>query len=253
MNSFGGADARALYIIALLFPVYPTYRLLGTVLPMYQGDTIGIFSLTILSNTVVAGSLYPLIIALSNIFRRRIGLPMVFGKLVRWDVVTNEYGILLQTPDGFVFRGLDLDALRMYLNWRDCSLAELRENAEQYRRPETLPEEPGEVGDGNIVSDGGIERSDSSNKDQTDHVTTDQSTGITVDDQWGAEAFLDAVDGAYGTTPEDLRDGLDVLVAEDEVWISPGIPFIVPMFAGLVMSLTYGDVLVSLLAAVGLG
>ena len=44
-----------------------------------------------------------------------------------------------------------------------------------------------------------------------------------------------------------------MLVAEDEVWISPGIPFIVPTFVGLVLSLTYGDVLVSLLSMVGLG
>jgi len=74
-----------------------------------------------------------------------------------------------------------------------------------------------------------------------------------IDDPWGAERFLDDIDhSAYGTSPAQLRDGLDVLVEQDEVWISPGIPFLVPMFAGLVVSLTYGDVLFSLLQAVGL-
>jgi len=74
-----------------------------------------------------------------------------------------------------------------------------------------------------------------------------------IDDPWGAERFLDDIDhSAYGTSPQQLRDGLDVLVEQDEVWISPGIPFLVPMFAGLVVSLTYGDVLFSLLQAVGL-
>ena len=66
------------------------------------------------------------------------------------------------------------------------------------------------------------------------------------DDEWGAQAFLDDIEGdAYGTTPEKLRDGLEVLVAEDVVWVSPGLPFIVPMFLGLVVSLVYGDLLVS--------
>ncbi len=46
---------------------------------------------------------------------------------------------------------------------------------------------------------------------------------------------------AYGTTPEKLRDGLQVVASQDEVWISPGIPFIVPMFVGTVIAFTYGD------------
>ena len=36
-----------------------------------------------------------------------------------------------------------------------------------------------------------------------------------------------------------------MLAAEDVVWISPGLPFIVPMFLGLVVSLVYGDALVA--------
>jgi len=35
------------------------------------------------------------------------------------------------------------------------------------------------------------------------------------------------------------------------VWISPGIPFIVPMFFGLLLSLVYGDVLFTAVAALG--
>jgi preflagellin peptidase FlaK len=36
------------------------------------------------------------------------------------------------------------------------------------------------------------------------------------------------------------------------VWLTPGIPFILPMFAGLVVALTYGDLLFALLSAFGL-
>jgi preflagellin peptidase FlaK len=76
---------------------------------------------------------------------------------------------------------------------------------------------------------------------------------VTRVDWWGAEAFLEDIDGtAYGTTPTKLRGGLDVVAHEDEVWITPGIPFIVPMFVGLVLALTYGDVLFVLLQAAGL-
>jgi preflagellin peptidase FlaK len=44
---------------------------------------------------------------------------------------------------------------------------------------------------------------------------------------------------------EELRGIAD----EDAVWISPGIPFIVPMFVGLLVSLTAGDVLFALMRA----
>jgi preflagellin peptidase FlaK len=74
-----------------------------------------------------------------------------------------------------------------------------------------------------------------------------------VDDPWAAERFLDDIDhGAYGTDAATLRDGLDVVAHEDSVLVSPGMPFVVPMAVGLVVSLTYGDALFALLGAVGL-
>ena len=47
----------------------------------------------------------------------------------------------------------------------------------------------------------------------------------------------------YGTSPGDLREGLDVLTTEERVWITPGIPFLVPLFLGLCLALVYGDLL----------
>jgi preflagellin peptidase FlaK len=76
---------------------------------------------------------------------------------------------------------------------------------------------------------------------------------IDADDPWGAAAFLAAIDSsAYGTTPEQLRAGLDVLAERETVWLTPGLPFIVPMAVGLVVGLLYGDLLYALLAIVGL-
>ena len=45
-------------------------------------------------------------------------------------------------------------------------------------------------------------------------------------------------------------DALRELASYDAVWISPGIPFVVPMFVGLVVALTVGDVLFVLTRAV---
>ncbi|WP_336358584.1 A24 family peptidase [Haloarcula sp. CGMCC 1.6347] len=253
VGGFGGADAKAFMLTAVLFPVYPVYYLSTVALPLQQ-SAIGVFSLTILSNTVLAGIVYPLAVAAGNLARGRFSLAMFIGRPVAAADVTEEYGRLLESPDGFDRGGLDLDALRMYLRWRGCSLADIRADPDHHRRPTSLPAVPNDPGDGSLATDGGDPVADDvegpadrdAGADETDRPAA-------IDDPWGAERFLDDIDhSAYGTSPAQLRDGLDVLAEQDEVWISPGIPFLVPMFAGLIVSLTYGDVLFSLLQAVGL-
>jgi len=252
IGGFGGADAKAFMLVAVLFPVYPVYYLPTVALPLQQ-SAIGVFSLTILSNTVLAGVVYPLAVAAGNLVRGRFSLAMFIGRPVAAATVTEEYGRLLESPDGFDRGGLDLDALRMYLQWRGCSLADIRADPEQHRRPSSLPAVPNDPGDGSLVTDGGDPVAGDVTEPAHDAGADGADRSDAVDDPWGAERFLDDIDhSAYGTSPAQLRDGLDVLVERDEVWISPGIPFLVPMFAGLVVSLTYGDVLFSLLQAVGL-
>ena len=254
IGGFGGADAKAFFIIAVLFPTFPEYNLAeigveGTLatLPVVE-STVGVFSLTILSNTVLAGVFYPVALAAKNAVTGYVSPGMLVAKPVATEDAIDEYGSLLDFPDRgltddlslsglrsyFSWRTLDLDALRMYLQWRGLSFAELLDDPERHRDPNTLPPEPNPPGDGAIVTDGG-------------------EPGEGVGDPWGAEAFLDDIEGsAYGTTPEGLRDGLDALTSEELVWISPGIPFLVPLFFGLVVSFVYGDVLFTLLGAIGL-
>jgi preflagellin peptidase FlaK len=249
IGGFGGADAKAFILIAVLFPVYPTYYLAGVALPLAP-SRVGVFSLTILSNTVLAGVVYPLGVGVSNLARGRFALAMFVGKPVAVERVTEAYGRLLETPDGFTRAGLDLDALRMYLQWRGGSLAGLRADPDTYRHPESLPEEPNPPGDGSFVTDGG--EPSNARRGSPEHSSDGSAPPESSADPWGAEQFLDDIDGsAYGTDPETLRAALELLADADEVWVSPGIPFLVPMFAGLVTALVYGDVLYTLLTAIG--
>jgi len=138
----------------------------------------------------------------------------------------------------------------MYLQYRGLTVEDLRTDPDHYRDPATLPEEPNDPG-GGVVTDGG----DPGAAPAPDAAgqAGDGSGEETYDDPWGAERFLEDIEGsAYGTTPADLREGLDALVAGETVWVSPGIPFLVPLFAGLVVSFTVGDVLFALLGLAGL-
>ena len=239
LGGFGGADAKALMALAVVFPTYPHYLFDGLSLPWFEA-TVGVFSLTILSNTVLVGAVYPAVMALRNAVVGDLSRLMLIGRRVPVASLPERYGRLLERPGGYTRSGMDLDVLRMYLSWRQCSLSELRTDPDRHRDPDSLPGALGDPGDGTVpVADGGEPIDD---------------PGASFDDPWGVEAFFEDIGGPiYGTDPENLRAGLEVVTDSERVWYSPGIPFIVPMFGGLVLSLVAGDVLVWLLTQVGLG
>ncbi|USZ73392.1 A24 family peptidase C-terminal domain-containing protein [Natronosalvus halobius] len=246
-GGFGGADAKALLVLALLFPTYPTYALGSWTLPAVTPQIASAFSLAILTNAVLLGVLVPVVLAIRNAAAGRIAPVMFVGWPIEWTAVSSTHGRLLDAPSGRSLSGLDLDALRMYLRWRGLALEELRTDPETYRDPATLPDEPNPPTDGAVTaevrSDGGSSRVQNSLERDTD-----APSDVEVEDPWGAAAFLEDIDGtAYGTDPETLRDGLEVLVEREVVWVSPGTPFLVPIFAGLVVALVYGDLLLALL------
>ncbi|UTF53961.1 A24 family peptidase C-terminal domain-containing protein [Natronosalvus rutilus] len=246
-GGFGGADAKALLVLALLFPTYPAYEIGSWTLPTVTPEIASAFSLAILTNAVLLGVLIPVVLAIRNAIAGRIAPVMFIGWPVEWTTVSSTHGRLLDAPSGRSLSGLDLDALRMYLRWRGLSLEELRTDPETYRDPASLPDEPNPPTDGAVTAE---VRSDGGSSPVQDSLErdTDASADIEVEDPWGAAAFLEDIDGtAYGTGPETLRDGLEVLTEREAVWISPGTPFLVPIFAGLVVALVYGDLLFTLL------
>ncbi|EMA52253.1 A24 family peptidase [Halococcus thailandensis] len=230
VGAFGGADAKALATLCLLFPFTPLYRPLDSlVVPL--GETSGVFSLTVLTNAALVGGAVPFVLFARNALAGRVGLVGFLGRPVRWRELPETHGRLLARANGLE-AGLDLDALRMYLRWRETTVETLRASPDRSRDPASLPAERPTPGDGAVepLTDGG-ERAD----------------------PWGAAAFLDAVEGsAYGTTPARLRAALDALVRREHLWVTPAIPFLVPLFVGLCLALVYGDLLYAVLGVFGL-
>ena len=261
LGGFGGADAKALMTLAILFPSYPIYAIptAGTDLLLPLAHTpLGAFSLTILTNTVLLAGAYPVFLAVRNLLTGDHARIMAVGQRASSPSFKHRHGRLLETPEGFTRGGLDLDALRMYLRWRDTTLEELRADPDRFRDPASVPapDERHDPGDGALgPAEEGQAATDGGQPEALVEETTgvEQPADVDPDDEWGAEAFLADVGwGAWGTEPEDLRAGLEVLATREAVWYSPGIPFLVPTFLGLVLALTYGDLLFGVLAALGL-
>ncbi len=244
-GGFGGADAKALMVIALLFPTLPTYAVGSWTFPVAP-TPIGSLSFTILTNAVVVGSLF------RWCWRSETLQPG--ESRPSWSSAGRSLGSgadctrdAARDPTGLTRSGLDLDALRMYLRWRGLSLAEIREYSDQYRDPSTLPEQPNPPTDGAVTAevrgDGGRVEVAEDAASALEDAERDETPSY--EDPWGAETFLADIDGsAYGTKPDELRNGLEVLTEAETVWISPGTPFLVPVFVGMVIALVYGDLLI---------
>ncbi len=249
LGAFGGADAKALIAIAVLLPTFPEYAVAGVTLPVVETQ-LGVFSLTVLTNTVLLGLAYPVGLAAVNLLRGERSASMFLARPVATDSLPDRHGRLFEDDEGTTRNGLDLDALRMYLRWRGLTLAELRAAPDDLRDPDSV--------DGTFEpTDGGTHvapRTDGgAHVDPEVEGAPSVSAGTEHDDPWAADRFLEAIEhGAYGTDAETLRGGLEVVAREDRVMVSPGMPFVVPMAIGLVVSLSYGDVLFALLGVVGL-
>jgi preflagellin peptidase FlaK len=279
-GAFGGADAKAFLTVAALFPVFPRYDLaavpglagpasdlLGTTyLPLVE-TTLGVFSMTVVTDTVLLGMLFPVALAARNLAAGEASRLMFLARRVDTPDLADTHGKLFETRAGTTRNGLDLDALRMYLRWRGATIADLRTNPDALRDPDSVDgtDSPGDgrlAGPdvrGDALTDGGGPADESVDADPETPASpgdTDDDTAPTEDappaDPWAAERFLEEIPGsAYGTTPAKLRKGLEVVAEREAVWVSPGIPFLVPLFFGLVVALTYGDVLFGVFRALG--
>ena len=247
LGGFGGADAKALITLAIFLPTFPTYTVGSLQLPLVN-TPISVFSLTVLTNTVIIAAVAPILLAVGNLVRGHIEPgAMLFARQVRVDSIPDRHGKLFETSDGITRSGLDLDALRMYLRWRGTTLAALQADPEAHRHPDTVGETHDPTDGGTHVgprTDGGVEQS-------APEIDTDDE----IDDPWAAERFFEAIGGtAYGSTPEKLRAALELLAHTDRetLWVSPGLPFVVPMFIGLLIAFSYGDLLFGLFGWLGL-
>jgi preflagellin peptidase FlaK len=250
-RAMGAADIKAIITLAVLLPTVPAYSIGGATYPLAEA-THGIFSLTVLTNAVLLTGVIPLVFLVQNLIRGWIDFPgMVVSRRVDIESLPDRAGKLVETPAGFDTDGLDLDVLRMYLRWREVPLATLRANREVGRNPmsigETHPPSDGRFDIDDDVDWGNPDLNDALRTEYSDKTETADET---ADDEWGAAEFFDSVDqSTYGVDITQLRRGLDVVTDSDrdQVAVTLGVPFIPLLFVGLVIALTYGDLLFKML------
>jgi len=203
LGTFGGADRYALVALGFLFPLYPSFPTPFGALPAVVPDA-PLFVLSVLGNTVLVGIAYPAKLLVENAARRDTANPvlMLLARRVPVDELHEEFGRVLGADD-------------------DVSL----------RRSGVL---------GADDEDDGITDIDFV-RDYVDWRGFDSLRDVRDADDLRLPAFVDETPWESGDLGRDA-DALGELAEHDAVWISPGIPFIVPILVGLLVALTAGDV-----------
>jgi preflagellin peptidase FlaK len=152
--------------------------------------------------------------------------------------IDEKHGTLVERTSGFFNSGVDLDAIRMYLQWRGLGLDELRSAPGFYRS--TPPTTKNRVGDGSIETTGlsGCEKG----------LVPIGPVQPENPDEWGAKQFVDVIDTEdqiVFVTPEELREALDTITSKEKVWVMPAMPFFVPLTLGLIVSFISGSLLMA--------
>lgn len=99
LGAFGGADAKALATLCIVFPTPPSYSLLPS-LTLPLAATSGVFSLSILTNAALVGGVCPLWLFWRNALTGRFSSTMFVGIPMDWRTIPETHGRLLGSANG---------------------------------------------------------------------------------------------------------------------------------------------------------
>jgi preflagellin peptidase FlaK len=174
MSGLGGADAKALIAIAILFPYYPYFDISGISLPLTDVTRSIIFGFTVFGNALALNLVVPLAILALNL-------------------MTVPLGELMADPLGaFTGYKVSIDGLK----------------GKHVRLMHRYSEENGELKKKRALS------------------------GSEVDE------------GTYQSLLKWKKDGK----VGDKVWITPKIPFLIPITLGFIVAIVWGDILMRVIS-----
>lgn len=270
LRIFYGADMKAIIGLGVAFPTYPLLGDYPLVSPESVGagqvEVTGVFILAILANSAVFGLLFPVKSFIKNIRNGAYkdgNLLWLFVAEQRdiKSLTVNDHGNIIDTwstdySANPILKGLqlmksgingvDVRFIPDYVSWR----REFEESSEKDAATQTE-----ETAENSQVED----EKDSVQQDSqgATPVEEDESPSFTSLRDLQSEAihtylseFVDQSEMWHVPDPESQTESLRELAENDTVWVTPGIPYIIPILLGVVSASFAGNLMYLLILTV---
>jgi len=241
----GGADLKAIATLSVFFPTTPQILINSQTYPLVEGIA-PIFTITILINALIISMAYQIKIGILNL--KNNACFNTHTLRIPTEKLQAQHGELITEENTIV----DLDSIRMYLNWRNTPVTELQTSPRFYRR--TQPAVSQQTIDGAVKSSIKKPLHNSRNElpklpPKDDEDTTAIANAFEIDednDPWAIKQFYSNtnVGVSTNTSPEQLEKALDEITTNETITIEPSIPFFIPLTISLLISVTYGSILI---------
>lgn len=228
VGGVGGADVKAIAAITVCLPVMPTYYTETMAYPLGTGTSV--FVLALLTNVAILLILSFVWYGIYNAYNSEFSKYMFFTIRTPVENVFDGHGKLCfptnDDDDGELTGRIQINTLKKYLAWRDCTIEDIRTDPCRYREPETISEQHTDSTATNTLTDGG------------DTETERES------DWWGANVFIENYFEprmGHNIDPQSLTDALEELTVAEKCWIAPGIPLVTYMAAAIPITIITGN------------
>lgn len=237
-NIIGGADMKAVAYLSIMFPEFP--EIFSTSFVIYEGIT-PVFSVTVLVNALIISFLYRLYLVGHNARYNQINKSMSRLKYINSRNITDHSGeIILDRNKKTKIR---IDVIKSYLNWRGITLEDIINNTNVKNETIVTNDRP--------YSSDTMHPLNSSNAAELIHVPkTGKNTDVdTTDENWFATEYSNMVNEKhnekYKIEPRKIEKALEKIQQERNLWVTPSIPFFIPLTIGLVIAIGFGSLYVA--------
>ena len=234
----GGADMKAIAYLSVLFPEFP--EVLSKSYVVYEGIT-PVFSITVLVNGLLISFLYRLYLVAHNINNNQFNKKVSRIKCIDKERVFNHSGELILDKNKKT--KIKIDMIKSYLNWRGITIEEVIDNNNIHSKAIVSNDRPYKSNSIHPLNSSNaaelIQIPKSSRKDSVDGTNKN----------WFAEEYTDVVNEQNKSDqqiePEKIEKAMEKLQEENRVWVTPSIPFFIPLTIGLLISIGFGSLYVA--------
>lgn len=248
----GGADEKLLLVLSIIFPIYPTFQVFGNIFPLTL--SLNFFAFSVLGDAVVVAMIIPIGFAVYNLTKMNLDNPLYIflGYKTKISELNNKLVWIIQDfekmngkiKSHYIRSGIEINGEYLF-DWNKIP------GIDNERFIEFLKDNLGIDWAKSAIIKKIDERTIkvSNEKKSLSLKLNSEKTKVNlkIDDNKTYEFYIKAENDELGVYNEyilpKLKNFLEKGLIKDEIWVTPKLPFMIPLTFGFLIGVFYGDLI----------